>query len=67
MYRIDRLKRNLKYLRSFTETISKDKEKLSKNYILDCYKNKFEEMNKDIEELEKFIIFIQATKNKQQP
>ena len=62
MYRIDRIKRNLKYLRSLTGIISQDNEKLSKNYVLDCYTHKLKEMEDDIEELDKFVTFIKAIK-----
>ena len=66
MYRISKVKRNIEYLISLTKTIQEDKDKLSNNYVLDCYKNKLEEMKKDIEELEKFVTFIKTTKKKQQ-
>lgn len=66
MYRISKLKRNIEYLISLTKTIQEDKDKLSNNYVLDCYKNKLKEMEKDIEELDKFMIFDKATRKKQQ-
>lgn len=66
MYRIDRIKQGITYLMNITKIVGDNKDKYSKDYILGFYTINLKKMKEDVEEVEKFMNFIEATKKKQQ-